>query len=516
MDPSHRALRNRQQNCPSGAAPAHGSEAVTGQGNQISNQTVSEPTSAEPSSAEDNYEDPVLQAPGPSDPFTPPSPGYCADGSDREDSKSPERKKMRLCPEARDAEIVVPRLFGEGSSTGATSNISGGHGPSQQANARRTSRTASAGHHRDLETPGVTPRELTLSQPSTEQDGSSNQHLLPCSQSPGPHHVTIRRGSTGSGRMQASPSTGYGPGCDPERQMAAATTPPSAHETAPQEQSQADVSGPERPIELQPDAEPQPVGTHTTTAIIVNNGGPQIAANIDHLDNQHSAGSTIPCLEPQVAAVAAGPSTAPQLALQHDPEQQESETSGWGSFIGSSPLISPEVAPHLHSPSPPHDEAHESPMHHPGFSPPWSPPSSPHHFIVPDFLLYMHLAPSFSDLMAAQAPEAEDFELIDDDIFDMLAAEEFSILLQQVAALEEEINRIDPPGMSQNEINLLDSYIFPQEANESEAERCVVCLSEYQAQEVVRVLPCRHEFHALCVDMWLLQARTCPICRRNA
>jgi hypothetical protein len=43
-----------------------------------------------------------------------------------------------------------------------------------------------------------------------------------------------------------------------------------------------------------------------------------------------------------------------------------------------------------------------------------------------------------------------------------------------------------------------------------------VCLEEYQAKDVVRVLPyCGHAFYVACIDAWLKQQSTCPICRAS-
>ncbi|KAL0452070.1 UNVERIFIED_CONTAM: RING-H2 finger protein ATL34 [Sesamum latifolium] len=44
--------------------------------------------------------------------------------------------------------------------------------------------------------------------------------------------------------------------------------------------------------------------------------------------------------------------------------------------------------------------------------------------------------------------------------------------------------------------------------------RCTVCLSEYHEEDTLRILPqCRHSFHATCIDVWLQQHSTCPVCR---
>ncbi|CAM0943072.1 unnamed protein product [Alopecurus aequalis] len=49
-----------------------------------------------------------------------------------------------------------------------------------------------------------------------------------------------------------------------------------------------------------------------------------------------------------------------------------------------------------------------------------------------------------------------------------------------------------------------------------EDSHCTVCLEEYQAKDVVRVLPyCGHAFHVACIDAWLKQQSTCPICRAS-
>ncbi|CAN6204740.1 unnamed protein product [Urochloa humidicola] len=48
------------------------------------------------------------------------------------------------------------------------------------------------------------------------------------------------------------------------------------------------------------------------------------------------------------------------------------------------------------------------------------------------------------------------------------------------------------------------------------ALECAVCLSEFDDDETLRLLPkCSHVFHPDCIDTWLASHVTCPVCRAN-
>lgn len=81
--------------------------------------------------------------------------------------------------------------------------------------------------------------------------------------------------------------------------------------------------------------------------------------------------------------------------------------------------------------------------------------------------------------------------------------------------MDDEFSGIRSQGLPEAEIDSLPSYIFNPEAHEPEPVPCVVCVSHMESEDLVRVLPCMHKFHATCIDNWLRQNPTCPLCRQD-
>ncbi|XP_046394893.1 protein goliath-like isoform X5 [Ischnura elegans] len=50
---------------------------------------------------------------------------------------------------------------------------------------------------------------------------------------------------------------------------------------------------------------------------------------------------------------------------------------------------------------------------------------------------------------------------------------------------------------------------------QGEGECCAVCIEPYKISDVIRILPCKHEYHKSCIDPWLLEHRTCPMCKMD-
>ncbi|XP_041502888.1 E3 ubiquitin-protein ligase RLIM-like [Microtus oregoni] len=43
---------------------------------------------------------------------------------------------------------------------------------------------------------------------------------------------------------------------------------------------------------------------------------------------------------------------------------------------------------------------------------------------------------------------------------------------------------------------------------------CTICITEYTEGDKLRALPCSHEYHVHCIDRWLWENNSCPICHR--
>lgn len=76
----------------------------------------------------------------------------------------------------------------------------------------------------------------------------------------------------------------------------------------------------------------------------------------------------------------------------------------------------------------------------------------------------------------------------------------------------------EPPGMSVKEVNALPSVVFNCiEDSKGTSETCAICLEDYIPGELLRLLPCQHEFHLDCIDQWLTTRKPfCPVCKRDA
>ncbi|KAM4905825.1 E3 ubiquitin-protein ligase RNF6 isoform 1-T1 [Sylvia borin] len=70
-------------------------------------------------------------------------------------------------------------------------------------------------------------------------------------------------------------------------------------------------------------------------------------------------------------------------------------------------------------------------------------------------------------------------------------------------------------GLTKEQIDNLSTRNYGDVHTENEwSKTCSVCINEYATGNKLRQLPCTHEFHIHCIDRWLFENSTCPICRQ--
>ncbi|KAJ1720270.1 hypothetical protein LPJ53_005088 [Coemansia erecta] len=71
-----------------------------------------------------------------------------------------------------------------------------------------------------------------------------------------------------------------------------------------------------------------------------------------------------------------------------------------------------------------------------------------------------------------------------------------------------------PPPASDEQIRSLPQRAITEEEAAKHKE-CGICMEEYNVEEAVLELPCKHFYHKECIDHWLKMNGTCPICRKR-
>ncbi|XP_062100029.1 E3 ubiquitin-protein ligase RING1-like [Humulus lupulus] len=73
---------------------------------------------------------------------------------------------------------------------------------------------------------------------------------------------------------------------------------------------------------------------------------------------------------------------------------------------------------------------------------------------------------------------------------------------------------INTVGLPQSVIDSITACKYKKDDGLIEGTECSVCLSEFEEDETVRLLPkCSHAFHVSCIDTWLRSHKNCPLCR---
>ncbi|MEQ2232610.1 hypothetical protein ILYODFUR_013217 [Ilyodon furcidens] len=155
------------------------------------------------------------------------------------------------------------------------------------------------------------------------------------------------------------------------------------------------------------------------------------------------------------------------------------------------------------------------------------PPSPYHPSLLPYFLSMLPVQPTGPAIgleLDVDDGEVENYEVLFSDGYMCTVARCRLVTLwlllmsspKALLNLAERLGEAKLRGLTKGDIEQLPSYRFNPNNHQSEQTLCVVCMSDFESRQLLRVLPCSHEFHGKCVDKWLRANRTCPICRADA
>ena len=89
----------------------------------------------------------------------------------------------------------------------------------------------------------------------------------------------------------------------------------------------------------------------------------------------------------------------------------------------------------------------------------------------------------------------------------------------------DEVDEINIPasrrrGATQSAISRLPIHIMTQtdliSDGDEVARKCPICLEPYVVGDNLKTTVCLHQFHEHCIDPWLRNNGTCPVCKSGA
>eukprot|EP01121_Diplochlamys_sp_Union-15-3_P017941 TRINITY_DN6425_c0_g1_i1.p1 TRINITY_DN6425_c0_g1~~TRINITY_DN6425_c0_g1_i1.p1 ORF type:complete len:144 (+),score=0.52 TRINITY_DN6425_c0_g1_i1:56-487(+) len=89
------------------------------------------------------------------------------------------------------------------------------------------------------------------------------------------------------------------------------------------------------------------------------------------------------------------------------------------------------------------------------------------------------------------------------------ASNEIEIIPVHVINMQTEDNGVDPEILLRLPVENYDENV------PTEDKSCSICLADYQTGEALRCLSCDHKYHKICIDTWLTNHHTCPLCKSD-
>jgi len=88
-------------------------------------------------------------------------------------------------------------------------------------------------------------------------------------------------------------------------------------------------------------------------------------------------------------------------------------------------------------------------------------------------------------------------------------------LFDLLGGLEHVPRGVDSAVVNANTTTLIHQASAVERSGGALQSQCSVCLEQFKQGEELRMLPCMHRYHRVCIDRWLAQNAACPVCKHE-
>jgi hypothetical protein len=107
---------------------------------------------------------------------------------------------------------------------------------------------------------------------------------------------------------------------------------------------------------------------------------------------------------------------------------------------------------------------------------------------------------------------------IENMFMNLLSNDNIIITIQHIDLLQ---NQNSQTPIKKNVFDEFKENTFEQVKNDQHTyseliDKCIICMDNYENEDLLKILPCHHYYHKECIKEWLLNYNhICPICKKD-
>ncbi|MCE3214984.1 hypothetical protein HAX54_000491 [Datura stramonium] len=107
----------------------------------------------------------------------------------------------------------------------------------------------------------------------------------------------------------------------------------------------------------------------------------------------------------------------------------------------------------------------------------------------------------------SSGPSSQNYEIVGDHLY--VTSDPFEFILSFLDLLDQEVNYM----VEEKDPVLLGYFNTRIHVDKSDDEEiCVICQAKFENEDTIGTLGCGHEYHAECINQWMLRKKNCPMC----